>query len=581
MTFADLVAQLYPKHVDFILAELEAHRTQPQSPVPHQQAEDWYKKIQLYVAYPETFRERKHADFHTLAYNLDYIKELGCNSIHVLPFFNSPLIDRGFDISDFTRVRPNLGGNHAFDSFLQAAHQKEMSVFIDLVLNHTSDQHPWFQAAQSSQSAQSTDLSNFSDFYITQDQKPKLLRTWEDQIGIWAEYQLAKRRITARVIFPEQSQELPHWRQGEDGRWYYHTFYPNQLDLNWDNHQVFLTFAEILLFWAKKGVNFRLDAVPFIGKQLSQGIIESAERTHLIVRAFHQLLQETVPNTVFLVEACQPLEITKSYFGKTQPEAEFAYNFRLMQGLWASLVSANHRYVWQALKETQQIPPWGQWITFLRNHDELTLEYAQVDERLLIYEALKGNGLPFRAGFGLSGRTYDFFNKNKSRLLTAYLLLASLPGVPALVYGDELGKGNDLEYMNEQTKVRKIITGQLNLTDDTRDAHRGMITNHDKTQPLSLQIYRSLAMIFSTRQKFAEIAVSSPKPITSVPDDIWAAHYQLDRSRMIILINLGEDPFQRVVPQNCVVELSINGAQVRQDRAIVPPFAGIWLRYRS
>lgn len=573
MTLPTLLEQLYPQHVDNILEELQTHLKKPSSPLPHQSEPDWYQHLQLYVAYPETFRERKHADFHTLAHNLDYIKKLGCNAIHVLPFFNSPLIDRGFDISDFTRVRPSLGGNYAFDYFLNKAHQKEVNVFIDLVLNHTSDQHPWFQKAVHGDTA-------FRDFYIWENKKPELLRRWEDDIGFWAEYQLAERKITARIIFPDQNEELPHWRLGLDGNWYYHTFYSNQLDLNWNNPAVFLTFAEILMYWAKKGVNFRLDAIPFIGKQVKKGIIESADRTHQIVQTFHQLLDEAAPQTAFLVEACQPLPVTKSYFGINFAESEFAYNFRLMQGLWASLVSANTNYVWQALADTADIPDWAQWITFLRNHDELTLEFANVQERLLIYEGLKGNGLPFRAGFGLSGRTTSLVNGKTNQLLTAYLLLASLPGVPAIVYGDELGKGNDLEYMNTQAKLRKYITGHPDTPSDTRDANRGIITNAQKSQPSALGLYYSFSQIFTTRKRFPEIATSQPQRLENVPTDIWAAHYQMDRSDMYIYINLGDEPFQCSIPQNSVLELTINGARKYGDRVLVPSHAGVWIRQR-
>ena len=574
MTLAALLGELYPQEAVKILEHLRPYLDQPAPPLPHQTDPDWYQSIQLYVTYPESFYDSLQADFVTLADNLPYIRGLGCNAVHVLPFFTSPLMDRGFDISDFTRVRDNLGGDEALTYFLDKAQQEKMNIFIDLVLNHTSDQNPWFQAAQK-------DDPYWRNFYISVERKPELIRTWEDDIGVWAEYDLEGQRISARIIFPDAAQELPHWRQGEDQRWYYHTFYPSQPDLNWNNPDVFLAFVDIMMFWARRGVNFRLDAVPFIGKQVELGIIESTQRTHLLVRAFHKILAQAAPHTAFLVEACQPIEVTKEYFGNGEVEAEFAYNFRLMQSLWASLISANHEYVWKALKSTQHKPDWAQWITFVRNHDELTLEFAEVNERLLIYEGLQGNGLPFRAGFGLAGRTASLFKDEPRKAITAYLLLASLPGVPAIVYGDEIGKGNDLEYMQAQTKLRRTLTGNGQLNGDARDANRGVISHIDRNQPSALQMYTIFADIFTTRRRLKAMATQTPVPITGVPRDIFAAEYDLGGSKLEVYINLGDDPWQHRVDPLCTRELSVNYAFLNDDRIILPPFSGIWVRRKG
>lgn len=572
MTLPALLGELYPQEAVEILARIKPYLDTPAPPLPFQTDPDWYQSIQLYVTYPEAFYDTVQADFVTLANNLPYIRQLGMNAVHVLPFFNSPLVDRGFDISDFTRVRENLGGNDALNYFLEEAQRQKMNIFIDLVLNHTSDQNPWFLAAQEGD-------EHFRNFYINVDTKPELIEQWEDDVGFWAKYRLdTGQELEARVIFPDASLELPHWRQGSDGYWYYHTFYPSQLDLNWNNPDVFLTFADIVMFWARKGVNFRLDAVPFIGKQVELGIIESTNRTHLLVQAFHKLLEVAAPHTAFLVEACQPIEVTKEYFGNGEVEAEFAYNFRLMQSLWASMVSANHDYIWKALAATANKPNWAQWITFLRNHDELTLEFAEANERLLIYEGLKGNGLPFRAGFGLAGRTASFFRDKPRKALTAYLLLASLPGVPAVVYGDEIGKGNDLKYMNTQTELRQIVTGNGALHDDTRDANRGVISHIEKNQPSALQLYTAFSDIFTTRRRFKAMATQMPEPIPDVPRDIFAAQYDLGSSMLEVYINLGEEPFQRRVDPLSTKELSINYAFLNDDRVVLPPFSGIWVR---
>jgi maltose alpha-D-glucosyltransferase/alpha-amylase len=574
MALTTLLAELYPDEAPVIVERLQTYLAEPVIPPGYQTDPRWYQSMQLYVTYPEAFDAENKSGFLALADNLTYIKKLGFNAIHVLPFFFSPLVDRGFDISDFTRVRENLGGNEALNVFLDKARQEEMNVFIDLVLNHTSDQHPWFVAAQNGD-------EHFRRFYITSKEKPFLVRTWEDDQGLWAKYRLGEKEISARIIFPDVASDLPHWREGIDGYWYYHTFYPNQLDLNWSNPDVFLTFMDIIMFWARQHVNFRLDAISFIGKQVDLGIIESSNRTHLIIQAIHKLLEQAAPHTAFLVEACQPVQVTKEYFGNGEVEAELAYNFRLMQSLWASLVSSNNEYIWKALEVTQKLPDWGQWITFMRNHDELTLEFAEVNERLLIYEGLKGNGLPFRAGFGLAGRTASFLGNDRRKLLMSYFLLASLPGVPAMVYGDEIGKGNDIAYMQSQALLRQKVTGNGKALSDTRDVNRGIISFVEKNQPSALQLYVALSNVYLKRLQRKGMATQMPKRFTDVPSDIFAAQYDLNGLQLGVFINLGDEPFQYKVSPLAMPEVAVNYAFLGDERVVLPPFSGLWIRWRK
>lgn len=569
MRLSQILAELYPGQSHELLAELSHHFSEEKVIPPFQREKEWYKTQQLYVVYPDSFQIKEEANLHTLTKNLDYIADLGCTGIHILPFFESPLIDNGYDVSDYETVRPNLGGNTAFESFLTSAQKKNLSIFIDIILNHTSDKHPWFLMATKGSEF-------FRQFYITQKKKPHLVTKEEDEFGLWAVYELENVPLRARIIFPDENLELPHWVQGEDGYWYYHTFYPEQPDLNWDNPEVFQTMAEIVIHWAKKGVNFRLDAIPFLGKQIDKGLLESGERTHLFIEALHLILQTVAPHSVFLVEACQPRDTTIEYFGKRTPQAEYAYSFRLMQGLWAALMSANQEHVWKSLEGMDQIPDWGQWITFLRNHDELTLEFADEYTRLLIYTALQARGLPFRAGFGIAGRTADFLQDPK-RILLAYMLLASLPGVPAIVYGDEIGKHKDLDYMEKQTQLRRIITGKQNLEDDTRDANRGTISAQERENLQSLQLYQSFSRIFRARQRFTSIATTFPQPINGLPVDIFAACYPLAKGTLQIFINLGEESFRTPVPLNSTVELTLHDANKEDDTLHLPGYSGIWL----
>jgi maltose alpha-D-glucosyltransferase/alpha-amylase len=570
MGLSQILAKLYPDSSDKLLQECKHLFSTEKVIPPFQREKDWYKTQQLYVVYPDSFQVKDEANLHTLTQNLDYIAKLGCTGVHILPFFESPLIDRGYDVSNYEAVRPNLGGNEALEKFLAEAHTRNLSVFIDIILNHTSNKHPWFLMA-----TQGDEF--FRKFYISQRSKPQLLALEEDEFGLWASYQLETSTIRTRVIFPDKNRELPHWFQGEDGYWYYHTFYPEQPDLNWNNSEVFLTMAEIIVYWAQKGVNFRLDAIPFLGKQLEKGSIESGERTHQIIQALHTILHFVAPHSVFLVEACQPQKTTIEYFGKESAQAEYAYSFRLMQGLWAGLLGKNQQLIWDSLEGMNAIPEWGQWITFLRNHDELTLEFADEHIRQLIYSALQKKGLPFREGFGVAGRTATFL-QDPQRVQLAYMLLASLPGVPAIVYGDEIGKHNDLDYMEKQTALRKLITGKADLLADMRDANRGTITQTERDTLRSLQLYSAFSRIFRTRRRFSTLSTQYPEPLPNTPKDIFAASYQLPEGKLLIYINLGEESYRTKVPLNSTVELTLHDADKETDDLLLPACSGIWLR---
>src|SRR3989344_3811595 len=271
----------------------------------------WYKKLQMYVVYADSFttvnqkskiknqndkskfknRNKGRGDFYTLTEKLEYIRELGCNAIHVLPFLESPMVDGGFDVSDYYKVRENLGGppsprgnvgategrgNEAFEKFLAKAKSLRLKVFMDLVLNHVSEEHEWFRKAVAGE-------GRYRNYFIWQKEKPELVKTFEKGGKLWARYRVRLKRksqsskpqlkvqklkqyIDLLVVFSDFVGEIPHWRQGKDGYWYFHSFYPQQLDLNCDNPKVLIEMAKVLIYWANKGLSFRLDAIGHLGK---------------------------------------------------------------------------------------------------------------------------------------------------------------------------------------------------------------------------------------------------------------------------------------------------------------------------
>lgn len=515
----------------------------------------WYKYMNLYVVYPDAFKVGRRGDLNTLSDNLEYIKNLGFSAVHVLPFLKSPMRDAGFDVSDYYQVRKDLGGNEAFHGFIAQAQKLKLKVFMDLVINHVSNKHEWFKKAINGD-------DYYRHFFIHSPQKPELVDVKKDRRGTWAVYKLKRRKLKSRVIFVNREAELPHWVRGEDGFWYYHTFYSHQIDLNWTNPDLLREFAKIIEYWGEMGVNFRLDAAPFAGKSLSGPMKEGSLASHEVVEKLHKAAKKVDCECALLVEACQPVTKTKEYFGKDErPESELAYNFNLMQAIWAAVISKKAGYIWTSIEKTREIVRHAQWITFLRNHDELTLEYASSKVRKLVYQSLFSSGIDFREGYGLAGRTASFLNNNVRRILMAHMLLASCPGSPAVVYGDEVGKSTD----------------RRNIKIDTRDSNRGKLSNRDFEKKNAREISSAIGRIFNTRLEYPEIAVSTPIRVDVHRRGIFSAGYRTKKGQLIVYINLTKKPVEIRVDEGSKVVLQVNGGSVEGDQLSLLPYAGVWV----
>ncbi len=567
--FKELLSQIYPQHVDTILSALSY--ALPTDSKPTKPPSDWYKNINLYVTYGDSFCSNGTCTLDVLSSKLEELHYFGITALHVLPPFTSPLIDGGFDVSDYYTIRPELGGNEAFDRLLSKANELRIRVFIDLVFNHVSEQHEWFVKAQAGD-------EYYRNFFIYSQNAPKLLDIFVADGGPWARYEIDGRQQTIRIIFPEQAGDIPHWIKGKDGYWYYHTFYPHQIDVDWNNPMVFTEYCHALIYWAKKGLSFRLDAIPFVGKDVKNGVMESTEKTHQIIQTLHQVMKIVSSESIFLVEACQPLDTTKKYFGTTKHvEAELAYNFHLMSALWASIISYDISHIWKALKETQSLPHCGQWITFLRNHDDLTLEFPEEEIRLLLYNALVDKGLVFKKNFGVAGKTVAFLDGNPLRHIMVHLLLASLPGCPAIIFGDEIGKGNDHEFMSNQTSKKRLVSEDKKIVDDPRDINRSPITDKDWEKQASRDVFMTIAMILKARQRFPEMATTMPEFIPCQIPRVFSCRYTFKDKDLIIYINLTDTTYDlsSVIGDEAVLE--VNWAHKNDTSVTLPPYAGIWL----
>lgn len=534
---------------------------------PHFLQPSWHKNFHLYVVYPDSFCENGHCTLYQLINQIPRIKQMGFTAIHILPPFESPLIDKGFDVADYYTIKEEYGGNEAFEKFLAEAKTYEMHVFVDFVLNHISDQHAWFQKAIAGD-------QYYQDYFVSLSEKPELVKVFEKNGINFAQYQINGKPHDIRIVFPEQAGDIPHWVE-HNGNWYYHTFYPQQIDLNWHNPQVFVEMAKVLTYWAQKGCNFRLDAVPYIGKKWEEGMLAHTSATHALIQGLRYILAYTNPQSTLLVEVNQPTEILTSYLSDTtHPQADLSYEFELTEALWVALILGEIDHIWELLTTMQDIPEYTQWVTFIRNHDDLSFKYTDQDIRTHLFEALPDENTVFQYGSGTSGRTLSLLHNDPKRSAIAHLLLASLPGNPAIIYGDEVGKTNDIAYMNEQTQI-KMKRG-IAVEEDTRDISRGHIHERDLATPTARELQETLTSIFTARQQFSELATTYPERLEPNTLHLFAAKYHLRKKELCIFINLGTKPIVIETTGNTPA-LTIHDVHMQSKSITLGAYSGVWL----
>jgi maltose alpha-D-glucosyltransferase/alpha-amylase len=387
----------------------------------------WYKDAIIYQLHVRTFCDSNGdgiGDFPGLIQKLDYLQELGVNAIWLLPFFPSPLRDDGYDISGYTAVHPSYGRLEDFKAFLAAAHDRGMRVIIELVLNHTSDQHSWFQESRSSRD------NAKRDWYV-----------WRDTDD---HYQ------SVRIIFLDT--EKSNWAWDPLSKSYYwHRFFSHQPDLNYDNPAVFEAMWNVMKFWLDIGVDgFRLDAVPYLVEREGTSC-ENLPETHAIIRELRRRVDQEYPGKMLLAEANQWPSDVCSYFGESN-EFHMAFHFPLMPRMFMSVQLEDRKPIVEILEQTPQIPDSCQWCLFLRNHDELTLEMVTDVERDYMYdEYAKDKGM--RLNLGIRRRLSPMMDNDRWRIQLLNGMLMSMPGTPIIYYGDEIGMGDNV-YLGDRNGVR-------------------------------------------------------------------------------------------------------------------------------
>jgi maltose alpha-D-glucosyltransferase/alpha-amylase len=388
----------------------------------------WYKDAIIYEVHVRAFADSDDdgmGDFRGLTRKLDYLQDLGVTAIWLLPFFPSPWRDDGYDISNYNDVHPAYGTLRDFQALLKQAHRRGIRVITEVVLNHTSDQHPWFQRSRTAPPG-----SRWRDFYV-----------WSDT---------AERYRDARIIFKDF--EASNWTWDPFAKAYYwHRFYSHQPDLNYDSPVVQETMLDVIDFWFDLGVDgFRLDAVPYLFEREGTNC-ENLPETHEFLKHLRKHVEAKYKNRMLLAEANQWPEDAVSYFS-TGDECQMAFHFPLMPRLFMAIHMEDRFPVMEILQETPAIPPNCQWALFLRNHDELTLEMVTDEERDYMYRVY-AHDRRMQINLGIRRRLAPLLENDRRKIELMNALLFSLPGAPVIYYGDEIGMGDNI-YLGDRNGVR-------------------------------------------------------------------------------------------------------------------------------
>ncbi len=388
----------------------------------------WYKDAIIYQLHVQSFFDSNNdgtGDFPGLIQKLDYLGSLGINTLWLLPFYPSPLKDGGYDISDFASIHPAYGKLSEFKKFIREAHKRDIRIITELVLNHTSSQHSWFQRARKSKPG-----SNYRNYYV-----------WNDS---------PDRYPDARIIF--QDFEISNWSWDTEAKAYYwHRFYSHQPDLNFDNPAVTKEVFKLIDFWFNIGVDgLRLDAVPYLFERDGTNC-ENLPETHTFLKKLRAYIDENFDDKMLLAEANQWPEDARQYFGNGD-ECQMAFHFPLMPRLYMAMKMEDRFPVVDILEQTPEIPENCQWAIFLRNHDELTLEMVSDEERDYMYKSFTKEPKQ-RINLGIRRRLAPLMDNDRRRIEMMNILLFSLPGTPIIYYGDEIGMGDNY-YLGDRYGVR-------------------------------------------------------------------------------------------------------------------------------
>jgi maltose alpha-D-glucosyltransferase / alpha-amylase len=390
---------------------------------------NWYRKAVFYEVLVRAFADSNGSgsgDFNGLISKLDYLQWLGVDCLWIPPFYASPQRDGGYDISDYCAVLPEFGTLPDFSELVSQAHARGLRVITDLAVNHTSDAHPWFQASRSDPTGP------YGDFYV-----------WSDTDDRYSD---------ARIIFVDT--EISNWTFDPIRRQYFwHRFFSHQPDLNFENPAVQEAIVDVVRFWMDLGIDgIRLDAIPYLFEQEGTNC-ENLPQTHDFIRRVRRMVDQNYPGRILLAEANQwPKDVVQYFGSETDPECHMAFHFPVMPRIYYALREEKAAPIIDILRDTPDIPPGAQWGTFLRNHDELTLEMVTTEERAAMYGWYAPDAR-MRANIGIRRRLTALLDNSRAEVELINALLLSLPGSPYLYYGDEIGMGDNI-WLADRDAVR-------------------------------------------------------------------------------------------------------------------------------
>ena len=389
----------------------------------------WHHDAIIYQLHVKAYRDANRdgfGDFRGLLERLDYIADLGVTAVWLLPFYPSPLKDDGYDIASYEEIHPTYGTVEDFKAFLDAAHERGLRVITELVINHTSDQHPWFQRARKAPKG-----SPERDWYVWTDDPNKYSGT--------------------RIIFTDT--EKSNWTWDPDAQqFYWHRFFSHQPDLNFDNPKVLDAVINVMRFWLRMGVDgLRLDAIPYLIERDGTNC-ENLPETHTVLKEMRAALDAEFEHRLFLAEANQWPPDVLPYFGNGEDECHMAFHFPLMPRMYMAIRREDRTPIVEIMARTPDIPPRCQWAIFLRNHDELTLEMVTDEERDYMYREYAKDPR-MRINVGIRRRLAPLLDNGRRQMELMNALLMSMPGSPIMYYGDELGMGDNI-FLGDRNGVR-------------------------------------------------------------------------------------------------------------------------------
>ena len=536
----------------------------------------WYKNAIIYCLHVGSFMDAAGdgtGDFRGLMRRLDYLQGLGVTAIWLMPFYPSPNRDGGYDISDYYNVDSRYGTLGDFSEFTHACQQRGLRVLLDLVINHTSDQHPWFQSAAKDSN------SPYRDWYVWSKKKPK--------------------DATSGVVFPGVQKATWSWNKAAR-QYYFHRFYSFQPDLNTANPAVQAEILKIMGFWMQLGVSgFRMDAVPFVIATKGPGITKPTEQYDML-RTFSQFISFREGDAIVLAEANVLPNTDMEYFGNAGERLQMMFNFQVNQHVFLALATGDTTGLAQSLRDTYDRPPTAQWGNFLRNHDELDLGRLSEDEREQVFAAFAPEKDMQLYERGIRRRLAPMLHGDRRRLEMAYSLMLSLPGTPVIRYGDEIGMGDDLslpERLATRTPMQWSAEPQGGFTRNPKPSNpvisRGVygyqqVNVADQRRDAN-SLLNWMERMIRFRKETPEIGWGEFEILQTTRRDVLALRYTWRGGSVLTVHNFAADPIDVAFrsgskdrPDEVLINILSNDhsqtAQDGQHHVMMEPYGYRWFR---